>query len=36
MLKLIAPYVLTNVEFDNFAIIVENLKTPSSHVSTMA
>jgi hypothetical protein len=36
MLKLAAPYVLTTTEFNTFASIIENIKTPSSHVSTMA
>jgi hypothetical protein len=36
MLKLAAPYVLTMVEFDTFAFISENLKTPLGHVSAMA
>jgi hypothetical protein len=35
MLKLAAPYVLTIIEFNIFASIIENLKTPSSHVLTM-
>jgi hypothetical protein len=36
MLKPLAPYVLTTIEFNTFAFLIENLKTPSSHVSTMA
>jgi len=36
MLKPATPYVLTNVEFDTFAIVIKNLKTPSGHVSAMA
>ncbi len=35
MLKLVAPYVLTIVELNIFASIIEDLRTPSSHVSTM-
>jgi hypothetical protein len=27
---------LTNVEFDIFTLVIENLKTPSGHVSTLA
>jgi hypothetical protein len=36
MLKLVAPYVLTTTKFNTFAFIIENLKTPLGHVSTMA
>jgi hypothetical protein len=36
MLKSVAPYVLTTVEFNTFAFVIENLKTPLSHVSDMA
>jgi hypothetical protein len=36
MLKPTAPYVLTTEEFEVFASIIENLKTPSGHVSNMA
>jgi hypothetical protein len=36
MLKPTTLYVLTNVEFDIFASFIENLKTPSRHVSTLA
>ena len=36
MLKPTAPYVLTTEEFEVFASITENLKTPSGHVSNMA
>ncbi len=32
MLKPVAPYVLTIIEFDNFAFVIENLKTPLGHV----
>jgi hypothetical protein len=35
MLKPIAPYVFTPSEFDIFATIIENLRTPSGHVSVM-
>jgi hypothetical protein len=36
MLKPTTSYVLTNVEFDTFVLVIENLKAPSRHVSTMA
>jgi dihydroorotase len=36
MLKLVALYVLIGINFDTFVLIIENLKTPISHVSTMA
>lgn len=36
MLKLATLYILTYVEFDVFATIIKNLKTPSSLVFTMA
>ncbi len=36
MLKLATLYILTNVEFDVFATIIKNMKTPSSPVFTMA
>jgi len=36
MLKLVALYVLIGINFDTFVLIIENLKTPLSHVSTMA
>jgi hypothetical protein len=36
MLKPITMYMLTNVEFDIFTLVIENLKTPSGHVSTLA
>jgi hypothetical protein len=36
MLKPAAPYVLTTEEWEVFATIIENLKTPSGHVSNMA
>jgi hypothetical protein len=36
MLKPVAPYVLTITEFNTFAFVNENLKTPLGHVSTMA
>jgi hypothetical protein len=32
---LATPYVLRPSEFDTFATIIENLQTPSKHVSTM-
>jgi hypothetical protein len=32
MLKPVAPYVLTIIEFNNFAFVIENLKTPLGHV----
>jgi len=35
MLKPIPPYVLTTVEFETFSTTIENLKTPSRHVSIM-
>ncbi len=35
MLKLVAPYVLTPNKFDTFATTIENLWTPSRHVSMM-
>lgn len=36
MLKPAAPYVFTTEEFEIFASIIENLKTPSGLVSNMA
>jgi hypothetical protein len=36
MLKSIALYVLTSVEFDIFVLVIENLKTPLGHVLAMA
>ncbi len=36
MLKLATLYMLTNVEFDTFTSVIENLKTPLGHVSAMA
>jgi hypothetical protein len=36
MLKLTTLHVLTNVEFDVFAIIIENLKTPLGPIFAMA
>ena len=36
MLKPVAPYVLTNEEFDVFANVIESLKPPSKLVSNMA
>jgi hypothetical protein len=35
MLKLVMPYVLTIVEFNIFAFVIENLRTPLGHVSNM-
>jgi hypothetical protein len=35
MLKLVAPYVLMPSKFDTFATTIENLWTPSRHVSMM-
>ncbi len=35
MLKLATPYVLRPSEIDIFATTIENLQTPSRHVSTM-
>jgi len=35
MLKLVAPYVLTTLEFKTFSTTIENLKTPSRHVLVM-
>jgi len=35
MLKLVVGYVLTTTEFDYFATTIDNMKTPSGHVSTM-
>jgi hypothetical protein len=34
MLKLVVGYVLTTTEFDYFATTIDNMKTPSGHVST--
>ncbi len=36
MLKPAAPYVLTSEEFEVFSSVIENLKSPSGHVSNMA
>jgi hypothetical protein len=36
MLKPMADYVLLANEFESFAIVIENVKTPSRHVSIMA
>jgi hypothetical protein len=36
MLKPPASHVLISIEFYTFAIVIENLKTPLGHVSTMA
>jgi hypothetical protein len=35
MLNPVAPYVLMSSEFDTFATTIENLWTPSRHVSMM-
>jgi hypothetical protein len=35
MLKLVVGYVLTTIEFNYFATTIENMKTPSGHVSTI-
>ncbi len=36
MLKLVAPYVLITAKFNTFVYVIENLKTPLSHVLAMA
>jgi hypothetical protein len=36
MLKPVAPYVLIITRFNTFAFVIENLKTPSRHVSVIA
>jgi hypothetical protein len=36
MLKLVADYVLLANEFESFAIVIKNVKTPLGHVLTMA
>ncbi len=36
MLKHAARFVLSTIEFDSFAIVIEKMKTPLGHVSNMA